>query len=93
MGKRIKRDSYDVGPLKENKKLISDPLGKANLPNKKFQSVIHPPNDPPNLPDIGPSLFNTMPTFQINENRVLKLLKNLKIYKASGPDRIVPRIL
>ena len=34
-----------------------------------------------------------MPNFQIIENGVLKLLKNLKIHKAPGPDGIVPRIL
>ena len=34
-----------------------------------------------------------MPNFQISENGVLKLLKNLKIHKAPGPDGIAPRIL
>ena len=42
---------------------------------------------------MGPSPFNPMPNFQISENGVLKLLKNLKIHKAPGPDGIVPRIL
>ena len=61
MVKRIKRDSSGVGPLKENGNLISDPLGKANLLNKQFQSVFHPPNDPSSLPTMGPSPFNPMP--------------------------------
>ena len=91
MVKRIKRDSSGVGPLKENGNLISDPLGKANPLNKQFQSVFHPPNDSSNLPTIGP--FNPMPNFQIIENGVLNILKNLKIHKAPGPDGIVPRIL
>ena len=43
MVKIIKSDSSGVGPLKENGNLISDPLGKANLLNKQFQSVFHPP--------------------------------------------------
>ena len=91
--KTCKRDSSGIGLLKENGNLISDPLGKANLLNKQFQSVFHLPNDLSNLPTIGPSPFNPMPNFQISENEVLKLLKNLKIHKAPGPDGIVPRIL
>ena len=90
MVKSIKRDSSGVGPLKENGNLISDPLSKANLLNKQFQSVFHPPNDSSYLPTMGPSLFNPMANFQISENCVLKLLKNFKIHKAPGQDRIVP---
>ena len=75
MIKRIKRDFSGVGPLKEKVNLISDPLGDENLLNKQFQSVFHPPNDPSNLPAIGPRTFNPMPNFQIGENRVLKLQK------------------
>ena len=93
MVKRIKRDFSGIGPLIENGNLISDPLGKANFLNKQFQSVFHPTNDPSNCPALGPSPFNPMPNFQISENRVLQLLKNVKIHKAPGPDGIVPRTL
>ena len=42
---------------------------------------------------MGPGPFNHMPNFQISENGVLKLLKNLKIHEVPGPDGIVLRIL
>jgi hypothetical protein len=40
------------------------------------------------IPDKGPSPHPTMGPIEITENGVFKLLSNLKVYKAAGPDLI-----
>ena len=45
------------------------------------------------LPEMKPGNTPTMPDFSIHEGGVKKLLSNLKINKAPGPDDIPPRIL
>lgn len=45
------------------------------------------------MPDKGQSPFKGMNDITISENGVLKLLKNLNPYKASGPDQISTRFL
>ena len=92
MVKRVKRDSSGVGPLKVNGELITDPQGKANALNHQFQSVFNPITQT-DLPDMGASPFDSIHKYQISVPGVAKLLKNLKIHKAPGPDGLVPRLL
>ena len=92
MVKRSKKDSSGVGPLKVDGKLIYDSKEKANVLNDQFKSVFNEKitND---SPDMGHSPFGPMESFIITVPGVTKLLKSLKIYKAAGPDGIVPRLL
>ena len=65
----------------------------ANILNNQFQSVFTTETCVPQdlLPPTSP--YPSMPEIEIFEAGVLKLLQNLKIHKASGPDQIRPRVL
>lgn len=72
--------------------LHSDTASKAAILNKQFQSV-YTREDLSALPDLGPSVYLTMSNITIHEKRVLKLLKGLCPFKATGPDDISAFIL
>ena len=71
----------------------SDSSQKAEILNDQFQSV-YTAEDHKNFPDKGKSTIPTMKKINIHfvhANGVLKLLKNLKVHKATGPDNIPSR--
>ena len=89
--KNRKTDFNGIAPLKVNGKLFTEPKARAEVLNDQFQSVFTR-ETPPNLtPPRQQS--PTMPDIEISVEGVLKLLKNLKPNKASGPDNIGPRVL
>ncbi|MCG8033368.1 MAG: reverse transcriptase family protein, partial [Candidatus Thiodiazotropha taylori] len=49
--------------------------------------------DTSDLPDLGPSHTPSVPPIKVNIKGVLKLLKDIKPHKASGPDNIPARLL
>ena len=50
-------------------------------------------NSNESLPDKGPSPHPTMPDFNITISGIKKLLHNLNVHKATGPDEISARVL
>ena len=81
--KSKKQDNIGVAPLKVNGSLCSDGKGKANILVKQFKSVFTRSTPPtkctlPQFPDIG--------QLEISKNGVEKLLKNINVSKAAGPD-------
>ena len=88
--KSQRKDYCGVAPLISNGTVHSDSLdslAKAKILNKYFTSVFTPdssttitPMEEQLIPDIEP--------LRIDINGVVELLKNLKPYKASGPDEI-----
>ncbi|XP_072032858.1 glypican-5-like [Amphiura filiformis] len=44
------------------------------------------PIDDDTLPTLGPSNYPTIPDIQISQEGIIKLLQNIKIHKAPGPD-------
>ena len=50
-------------------------------------------DDSLNTPMSSTSLFPDIPAISVTLNGVIKLLQNLKPYKASGPDKIPTRLL
>ena len=72
---------------------VSAPDQVANILNTQFQSVftIESPVSHELLPSISP--FPSMPDILISEPGVLKLLHELKVHKAAGPDQIRPTVL
>ena len=86
-------DSSSISQLKTNEKCITDPCAIADTLNKQFESAFTQETDLPQglLPDSSP--HPDMPYVSITTAGVQKLLDNLKIHKAPGPDGITPRIL
>ena len=70
----------------------TQPPTKAEILNEQFHSV-YTQEDTGTIPNKGPSPHPSMHDITVNLNGVKKLLKNLKPYKASGPDGIPTYIL
>jgi hypothetical protein len=60
---------------------------KADILNKQFHSV-YTKEDYTNMPDKGPSPYPSMMKIQVNSQGVVKLLRGLRPFKATGPDEI-----
>ena len=89
--KSKRKDPCGVSPLKSEGTLISDAKGKASVLNTQYCSVFTKENTP--APRLDTSSHPPMPEIIINLKGVEKALHNLKPNKASGPDRISPRVL
>ena len=85
--KATKKDRVGTAPLKDNGILFSDAKNKAEILNKQYQSVFSK-EDPTSIPTPSEASFPSMPEIVISQEGVLKLLKDLKENKASGPDNI-----
>ena len=72
--------------------LKTDTLDKANICNRQFQSAFTRESDD-EIPSKGTSPFTPMGEITVDPNGVLKLLNNLKIHKAPGPDGLSARVL
>ena len=91
--KSIGKEASGVSPLKyKDCFLKSDSTSKAKILNEQFVSVFTK-EDTSSLPDKGPSPYPSMPNIEVNWKGVHKLLKELKPYKAAGPDSIPAFIL
>ena len=79
--------------VKENRKTTSDTKEKANILNRQFESVFS--NDTAPASDLLPPVSDhpTMAEINITTGGVLKMLKQLQVHKAAGPDEISPRLL
>ena len=90
--KSLRKECSGVPSLKQGDLLITDTIGKAEALNDQYQSVfIKEPPGP--IPDKGPSPYQTMEDPFITEAGVLKLLQNIKVDKATGPDAIAARVM
>ena len=82
----------NIATLRQNGQLHSDTKTKANILNEQFQKAFTPATDDP-VPNKGQSQHPQMPDIIITENGINKLLQNINIHKASGPDNIHGRRL
>ncbi|XP_021364092.1 uncharacterized protein LOC110457234 [Mizuhopecten yessoensis] len=89
--KARKQDNIGIAPLKEGNKLLS--TDKAEALNRQFQSVFtkDPPN--PDLPPLTTPKYPIMRNLIIDEKGVEKLIREIKVSKASGPDNLPNRVL
>lgn len=91
--KSKRQDSTGVSPLKNAEGFLqSDSVTKAEILNQQFQSAFTA-EDTSNIPSKGDSPFPDMEAIQVNTEGVRKLLLNLKVDKATGPDSIPAFIL
>ncbi|XP_072048268.1 uncharacterized protein [Amphiura filiformis] len=91
--KSLKKDSSGIPALKdENNMLVTDNIKKANLLNSQFESVFTQ-DDSSSLPTINSPKFPSMPDIHVDVHGVEKLLNQLNIHKAPGPDEIPSYIL
>ena len=82
-----------VGSLKKDGTTISHPRDKANILNMQFQSVFTRDNpDAQNIPMMS-SPFATIDDIQITRAGIKRMLDQIKIHKAPGPDGITPRVM
>ena len=82
-----------VAPLKNQDGFLqSDTKARANILNEQFKSVFTR-EDLSNIPDTGESDITAMQNIKIDLKGVHKLLKNLKVHKATGLDEIPAYIL
>ena len=95
-----KKDHHQgISSLKQDGKLITDPIPTANVMNDQFKSVFS------NIDKITESEFEsnyklsiklnyqTMPDIIVTCEGIAKFLLNLNSNKAAGPDAIKPRVL
>ena len=88
-----KQESSGVAPLRQTDgTLHSNPHTKADILNCQFKSVFTK-EGMSSMPDKGDSPHNTMDPIIVTIPGVEKLLKNIKPYKATGPDSIPARLL
>ena len=90
--KSRKKDSTGVAPLKKEGLTFSDSLNKVNIMGDQFCSVFTQ-EDMSELPDLGQSRTPSVHPIKVNIKGVLKLLKDIKPHKATGPDNIPGRLL
>ena len=86
----LKKDAFGINSLRENGILKTDTLDKANICNRQFESAFTREPDT-EIPSKGTSPFTPMGEITVDPKGVLKLLNNLNIHKASGPDGLSTR--
>ena len=97
--KHKKTDYSGITEIKQDGKLLTDPLQKAGALNAQFQSVFTPASNIShtefvkqcNMPQNTP--FPPISKLIIKTEGIQKLLHNLNPNKAAGPDEIKPRFL
>ena len=66
---------------------------KVNTLNEQFVSVFNKNENTSTIPDMGTSTHPSMDNISVTEEGVYKLLSNLQVHKAMGPDEIPTRLL
>ena len=90
--KAKKEDNIGVSPLKSGNRLVTDGKGKAEKLIDQFQSVFTK-DDGDSIPPFPTRVKEHIPPLTINKKGVTKLLQNIKISKAAGPDGLPNRVL
>ncbi len=90
--KSKKQDNVGISPLLEKDKLESDSKSKAEILLRQFSSVFTRIKKGI-LPEVRKYVDDPLTHITITETGVAKLLRNIKINKASGPDNIPNMVL
>ena len=87
-----RQENTTISSLKDGSKVIFSAKGKATAFNNTFKSVFTC-EDRDNMPDLGDPVVPPMDCITVTPDGVLKLMQEIKIRKATGPDMIPARIL
>lgn len=79
--------------LDSNNTLVNDDKSKAGILNDLFLQYSRINTDNAHLPPPEPLTDTSLETVSLAEEEVLALLKTINISKATGPDKISPRML
>ena len=90
--KSLKKDANGSTSFRENGILKTDSKEKANICNRQFQSAFTREDDS-DPPSKGASPFSSMGDITVDPKEVTKLLDELNVHKASGPDGLNARVL
>ncbi len=90
--KSQKQDSFGVAPLKESGVVHSDPLKKAEILNRQFESVFTREDDSA-IPQMQGPRYPSIDPLCISVPGVEKMLHSINPSKASGPDALPCRLL
>ena len=84
------RHNYNIGvaAIKNNGILHHDSKTKAELLNHKLKAVFTMDDDTDHLPTMSHPKYPNIENITISNEGVEKLLDNINIHKASGPDKI-----
>ena len=90
--KSRRRDYIGIPTLEQNGNFLTSDTDKANILSEHFQCVFTE-EDLPNIPQLGKSNIQAMGQINISSNGIVKLLKELNVEKACGPDLIPIRVM
>ena len=90
--KQKRRDTNGISALYSKGKLADTAREKAEVLSDQYQSVFTK-EDLINIPHMGQRQIPTISDLIISTEGIMKLLKNLDVNKASGPDGISPKFL
>ena len=90
--KARRNDNIGVAAIKNNDILYHDSKTKAELLDHQFKSVFTMDDDTDHLPTMSHPKYPNIENITISIEGVEKLLDNINIHKASGPDKI-PNII
>ena len=90
--KARRNDNIGVAAIKNNGILYHDSRTKAELLSHQFKSVLTMDDDTDHIPTMSHPKYPNIENINISIEGVEKLLDNINIHKASGPDKI-PNII
>ncbi len=90
--KAKRQDNIGVSPLTNAGTLHVDSKSKAEILLNQFSSVFTKPTPAP-MPALSSRSDCSIDSITVDSNGVSKLLSNLKVHKASGPDQIPNQVL
>lgn len=91
--KSRKEDNVGIAPLRNHGHLVTDPKGRAEILVDQFQSVFTKDSSTQPTPKLSGHVTHDIPPLTIGVEGVRKLLSNIKVNKAAGPDEIPNRVL
>ena len=89
--KSQRKEKTGIPDILDRNAWVTDPKQKANLFNAQFSGVFSTPGTPFTIPPLNSKC--KLSSIQVSKKGVLKLLENINVNKAPGPDQIPGKLL